>query len=103
MSSIGAGIAASVSAQSLSERQAIASKNNRERDAERVRRQLEDRFSPSKAQVEETGAIASIEGDEESPSDTTDQQRHSQKQADQAKNAMAHGTKPTSGHIDIEA
>ncbi|MEM8758046.1 MAG: hypothetical protein AAGF47_09725 [Planctomycetota bacterium] len=101
MSSIGAGVAASVSAQSLAERQAVAAKNTREREAERVRRELKDKFSPSNARVEETGAVIAVEGDEQSPADTKDQERHSERQASKAADASAKLTDRTG--LDIEA
>ena len=101
MSTIGTGIAASVAAQAVSERQAVASKNSRDRDADRIRRELEDRFSPSNAQVEESSAAASVEGDEESPADAKDQQRHSDRQAAKASDASEKLVQP--GHLDIQA
>lgn len=103
MSSIGMGIAASVAAQSASERQAITSKNSRERDADRIRRELEDRFSPTKARVEEAGAVSSIEGDEESPADTHDQKKQRRDTKARANNDAEHSQPEEPKHIDLKA
>lgn len=75
MSTIGSGIAASVAAQALTERQATSFKNVEDREKAKLRRDLADRFSPSSAHVEEGGAVARIEGDEESPADAREQER----------------------------
>ncbi|MGP1272818.1 MAG: hypothetical protein ACTS22_05750 [Phycisphaerales bacterium] len=101
MSTIGTGIAASVAAQSVSERQAVAAKNARDRESDRVRRELHDRFSPSTAQVEEAGSVAAVEGDEESPADAKEQQRHSDRQ--RAKAEPAATPEASRGSLDIEA
>lgn len=101
MSTIGSGVAASVAAQAVSERQAVAKRNAESRDADKLRRELQDRFSPTNAQVEESGAAAALEGDEESPADSKDRERTSERQRNTTHEAPP--AKGESGHIDIEA
>ena len=102
MSTIGTGVAASVAAQSVSERQAVTKRNAETRDSDKLRRELEDRFSPSNAQVEEAGAAAAVEGDEESPADSKDRERASERQR-HAKHEAAKAEPKIVGHIDVEA
>ncbi|GAB5495787.1 MAG: hypothetical protein Phyf2KO_08670 [Phycisphaerales bacterium] len=74
MSSIGAGIAASVSAIGAAERAAVAKKATEKRDEAQVRKQLQDRFDSALADVEETSAVVETQQDDESPAD--DRQEH---------------------------
>ncbi|MEO1584563.1 MAG: hypothetical protein AAFR96_08325 [Planctomycetota bacterium] len=101
MSTIGAGVAASVAAQAVSERQAVAKKNAAEREKQKLRRELEDRFNPSTAQIEEAAAVVDVEGDEESPADTKDRERQSERQRNAKHDGASAEDQP--GHIDIEA
>lgn len=101
MSTIGTGIAASVAAQSVAERQSVIKKADQDREKQKLRRELEDRFSPSNAHVEEASAAAAIEGDDESPADTKDRERASERQRN-AKHDVMPAVGET-GHIDIEA
>ena len=101
MSTIGTGVAASVAAQSVAERQSVAKKADQDREKQKLRRDLDDRFSPTNAQVEESGAAAAVEGDEESPADAKERERQSERRRN-AKHEVAKGD-PGQGHIDIEA
>lgn len=74
MSSIGAGIAASVSAIGAAERAAVAKKATEKRDEAQVRKKLQDRFDSALADVEEVSAVVETQMDDESPAD--DRQEH---------------------------
>jgi hypothetical protein len=100
MSSIGSHIAASVAAQALTERQATSAKSVEDREKSKLRRDLADRFSPSTAYVEEGGAVARIEADEESPADARDQER-ARARADDLSVGQRAGEHP--GTLDIRA
>lgn len=101
MSTIGTGVAASAAAQSIAERQSVTKKAEQDREKAKLRRELEDRFSPSSAQIEEANAAAAVEGDDESPADTLDRERASERQRN-AKHEVPRSPEET-GHIDIEA
>lgn len=79
----------------------MAKKTDLDREKQKLRRELADRFSPSNAQVEESSAAAAIEGDDESPADAKERERHSERQRN-AKHEVPRSPGET-GHIDIEA
>ena len=101
MSTIGSSVVASAAAQSIAERRSVAKKAEQDREKAKLRRELEDRFSRSNAQVEEAGAAAAVEGDEESPADSKERERASERQRNAKHDAPeSHGE---TGRIDIEA
>lgn len=75
-------------------------KADQDREKQKLRRELEDRFSPTNAQVEEAGATAAVEGDEESPADARERERQSERQRHAERTMPVHGA---NGHIDIQA
>ncbi|MEL6498304.1 MAG: hypothetical protein AAF937_05655 [Planctomycetota bacterium] len=101
MSTIGSGVAASAAAQSVAERQSVAKKAEQDREKAKLRRDLEDRFSRSNSLVEESGAAAAVEGDEESPADAKERERTSERQ----RNTKHDTAEPREdgGHIDVKA
>ncbi len=69
MSSIGSGLAASVAALGSAERAAVARKATEKRDAEQIRKKIQDRFASETADVEAVSAIVETQQDDESPAD----------------------------------
>jgi len=69
MSSIGAGLAASVSALGAAERAAVSKKASEQRDKAHLRKKLQDRFDSTNADVEEVNAVVETQQDDESPAD----------------------------------
>lgn len=74
MSTIGTGVAASVSAIGAAERAQVAKKASEKRDEAKARKELEDRYD-GVHDVEEAAAVRQTEHDDESPADDRREKR----------------------------
>ena len=97
MSSIGSGLAASVSALGAAERAAVTKKAAAQRDEQQVRKKIQDRYASDTADVEAVNAVIETQQDDESPADD-----RREKKPDVHAQAKEPDVKPRSS-LDVQA